>query len=104
MNKGARVVVVCEVVEVVEEQVELSLAQLCRCSSAEPSLVLELVAHGLLDPVGDAAEHWRFCGTSLALTRRAQRLIGDLGLNVAGAAMVIDLLERIERLERRQRA
>lgn len=107
MNKeGAGVVVVCEVVEVVEEQVELSLTQLCRSCAAEPTLVFELVAHGLLDPGGTDAgtEHWRFTGTSLALTRRAQRLIQDLGLNVAGAVVAIELLERIERLEHRQRS
>ena len=103
MNQDARVLVVCEAVEVVEEQVELSLEQLCRSCAAESTLVLELVAHGLLEPAGASTEHWRFAGTSLTLTRRAQRLIEDLGLNVAGAAVVIELLERIERLERQLR-
>ena len=101
MNHGQSVTVVCEVVQVVEEQLELSLHELCRCCGSDDALVHELVAHGLLDPLGQGPDEWRFCGPSLALTRRAQRLIDDLGVNAAGAAVVIDLLERIDQLEQR---
>jgi chaperone modulatory protein CbpM len=95
-------VVVVEVVQVVEEQLMLSLPELCRFAEAAPDLVHELVAHGVLDPAGDEPAQWHFGGTSLALTRRARRLMDDLGLNIAGAAVVIELLERIAALERRR--
>lgn len=99
-DQSTTATIVCDVVQVVEEQLEMSLPELCRCGGAPHGLVLELVAHGLLDPSGAGPEDWRFAGSSLALTRRAQRLIDDLGLNAAGAAMVIELLERIAQLER----
>jgi len=100
MNAQAVVVTVCSVVQVVEEQVEFTLAELCRSVAADDALVAELVAHGLLEPAGAGPESWRFSGASLALTRRALRLIDDLGVNAAGAAVAIELMERIDRLER----
>lgn len=100
MNGDDSVTLYCEVVQVVEEQVELSLAELCRCVGANAELVAELVDHGLLTPLAGPGDDWRFGGASLAVTRRAQRLMGDLGVNAAGAAVAIELLDRIERLER----
>jgi len=104
MNSDARVTIVCEVVQVVEEQVDLSLSELCRGCGTDDALVAELVAHGLLEPTGLGPDTWRFGGPSLALMRRAQRLIEDLGMNAAGAAVAIELLDRIDWLERRNRA
>ena len=100
MNTNAIVTITCEVVQVVERELELSLSELCRCGAADEMLVAELVAHGLLEPAGTAPETWRFAGPSLTVARRAQRLVDDLGLNAAGAAVVIELLERIDHLER----
>lgn len=100
MNAQAVVVSVCSVVQVVEEQVEFTLWELCSSCAADDALVAELVAHGLLEPAGAGPDTWCFNGASLAVTRRAQRLIDDLGVNAAGAAVVIELMERIDRLER----
>lgn len=100
MNRPTMVVAICQDVQVVEEQVEFTLVELCHSAAADDTLVAELVAHGLLEPAGVGVENWRFSGPSLALTRRAQRLIDDLGVNAAGAAVAIELLARIDRLER----
>jgi chaperone modulatory protein CbpM len=97
MSNGSSMLLVCEVVE---EQVEWTLAQLCHSCGAPEELVVELVACGLLDPAGRDPQAWRFGGASLGLTRRALRLMEDLGLNAAGAAVAIELLDRIDRLER----
>jgi chaperone modulatory protein CbpM len=97
MSNGASMLLVCEVVE---EQVELTLADLSRSCGAPEGRVVELVACGLLEPAGGPAGDWRFTGTSLGVARRALRLMEDLGLNAPGAAVAIELLDRIERLER----
>lgn len=102
MNSSRTLTLVCDVVRVVEEQLELSLPELCQRGGIDHKPALELVAHGLLDPVGHGPEEWRFPGPSLARTRRAQRLIDDLGVNAAGAVIVIELLERLDRLQRLQ--
>jgi hypothetical protein len=67
---------------------------LARRSGLHPDLVRRLVALDAVDPLdGDAA----------ARLARVMRLRRDLGLNVAGAALVCDLVARIEELEARRR-
>jgi hypothetical protein len=67
---------------------------LARRSGLHPDLVRRLIALDAVDPLDwDAA----------ARLARLVRLRRDLGLNVAGAALVCDLLARIEELEARRR-
>jgi len=75
--------------EVVEETVQLTLVQLCHACNAEADAVVELVAHGVLDPEGDDPRDWRFAGDSLR----------DLDVNMAGAALALDLMDRIDHLQ-----
>lgn len=86
--------------QVVEEEVQLSLTELCQASSAERELVLQLVEHGVIEPQGDAPQAWVFTGSSLQRTRVALRLLRDLELNLPGAALAVDLLDEIARLQR----
>lgn len=85
--------------EVIEESVQLTLVQLCRACDAEPEALVELVAHGVLDPQGGNSSDWRFAGDSLRRARLALRLIRDLGVNVAGAALALELMVRIDQLQ-----
>ncbi len=87
--------------EVVEEEVELTLVQLCRVSRLPAEQVFELVEEGIIEPVGRTRVHWRFRGTSVRRVRRAVQLRRDLGVNWAGAALALDLLEEIEALRAR---
>jgi chaperone modulatory protein CbpM len=86
--------------QVVEEEVQLSLTELCQASSAERELVLQLVEHGVIQPQGDAPQAWVFTGRSLQRTRTALRLLRDLELNLPGAALAVDLLDQIAQLQR----
>jgi chaperone modulatory protein CbpM len=86
--------------QVVEEDVELSLAELCRACDADSELVVQLVEQGLIEPRGSAPQAWVFAGASLRRTRVAVRLIRDLELNLPGAALAVDLLDEIARLQR----
>jgi MerR HTH family regulatory protein len=67
---------------------------LARRSGLHPDLVRRLIALDAVDP-----RDW----DAAARLARLARLRRDLGLNVAGAALVCDLLERIEELEARRR-
>ena len=86
--------------QVVEEDVAMSLADLCRACNAERGLVLQLVEHGVIEPQGSAPLAWVFTGTSLQRARVALRLLHDLELNLPGAALAVDLLDEIARLQR----
>jgi hypothetical protein len=67
---------------------------LARRSGLHPDLVRRLIALDAVDPLD-----WE----AAARLARLMRLRRDLGLNVAGAALVCDLLARIEELEARRR-
>jgi chaperone modulatory protein CbpM len=86
--------------QVVEEEVPMSLAELCQACGAEHELVLQLVAHGVIEPQGAGPQAWVFAGASLQRTRTALRLLRDLELNLQGAALALDLLDEIARLRR----
>jgi chaperone modulatory protein CbpM len=89
--------------EIFEEDIELSLADLCRACQLPAERVFELVEEGVIEPLGREPSRWRFHGISLRRVRCVQRLEEDLGVNVAGAALAIDLLEELERLRARLR-
>lgn len=87
--------------QVVEEEVTLSIDELSGACQVERTRIVELINHGLLQMHGGDAGH--FSGDALRRARLALRLQKDLDINVAGAALVIELLERIEALEARLR-
>ena len=86
--------------QVVEEEVPMSLAELCRACGTERELVVQLVEHGVVEPQGAGPQAWVFAGASLQRTRVALRLLRDLELNLPGAALAVDLLDEITRLQR----
>ncbi len=89
--------------EILEQDTELSLSELCRASRLPIEGVLALVEHGVIEPLGGEPAQWRFRGISLWRARAARRLGYELGLNTAGVALAIELLEEIERLRARLR-
>ena len=89
--------------EIVEEDLDLSLADLCRACGLPAEDVFELVQEGVIEPVGRDPKSWRFQGISVRRVRCVQRLQRDLGVNTAGAALALDLLVEMERLRARLR-
>jgi len=85
--------------EVLEESDLVSLADLCRSCTVETHTITTLVAEGILDPAGEDAEHWRFTIGSLRRVKTVIHLQRDLGVNLAGAALALELLDRIAELE-----
>jgi len=82
-----------------DEQAELSLIDLCCACSRSAEWVIQLVEVGVLEPINYQETHWRFAGYSLQRARTAMRLQRDLGVNFAGIALALNLLEEIEKLE-----
>jgi len=84
-----------------DEQTELTLNDLCRACSSSAEWIIELVEEGVLEPVGYQQTQWRFSGNSLQIAHTAMRLQRDLGVNLAGVALALDLLDEINTLQAR---
>ena len=89
--------------EVLDDDTELTLAELCRTCRLPAEEIFELVEHGVVEPVGRSPSGWRFHQVSIRRVRRAVRMERDLGLNAAGAALALDLLDELEALRARVR-
>ena len=88
---------------VLDTTVTFSLNQVCRACGMQQELVLEMVGEGVIEPVGDQPSDLRFTGETLVRAQRAARLVRDLDVNWPGAALALELLDELDRLERRFR-
>ena len=87
-----------------EGRTHLSTHQAATRCQVHPELIERFVQLGLCDPLAwdEAAQEWVFASDVVPLVRRILRLRRDLGINYAGIGVVLELLARIERLEREQ--
>jgi chaperone modulatory protein CbpM len=83
----------------VDDKKELTLAQVCKICQLTPMEIIEMINEGIVDPVGQHKKDWRFSYENVVRIRKVNRLLNDLSLNLAGAALVLHLLDKIEQLE-----
>jgi len=100
MENGNQQISIC----ILEEQTQLTLADLCRACAVHAERIIELVDAGVLEPQGREPARWIFVGASLHRARKALRLQRDLGIDLVGAALVLELLDEIDSLRTRLRA
>lgn len=87
------------VVEWFDDQHPLTLLQACQAANASAEFLHALIEHGVIEPQGQAPQQWRFTSISISKIKRASRLQQDLGLNTAGAALALELLDQITELK-----
>jgi chaperone modulatory protein CbpM len=80
------------------EDDSLTLGQLCRACGVHADWIISLVEESIIEPHGEDIRLWRFSGASLLRARSALRLQRDLGVNLAGIALTLDLIEELENL------
>lgn len=98
MNSGGLLAV--QTGTVIEDD-NLTLEQLCDAYGVQADWVVSLIEESIIEPQGDEMHLWRFSGTHLARVRSALRLQRDLGVNLAGIALALDLMEELENLRAR---
>jgi chaperone modulatory protein CbpM len=82
----------------------LHVEQLCRLTGLTTSVIVELVDLGALAaPRGGMPADWEMPATVLPRLRTVGRLMHDLGVNVSGAVLAVELLEAQKEMERRIR-
>jgi chaperone modulatory protein CbpM len=90
-------------IELIDEQTTFRVVDLCRSCSVQADLIESLVEHGILEPKGTQIDQWCFPSNSLRRTRITVNLQRDLGVNLAGAALALELLEHIDDLNAKLR-
>jgi chaperone modulatory protein CbpM len=76
----------------------LTIDEFSRVCAVERRQIIELVEEGVLVPVGSQRTEWRLPGDSLRRAQAAVRLQRDLGVNLAGVALALELMDELERL------
>tara|TARA_R110002073_G_scaffold21123_1_gene74885 strand:+ start:227 stop:538 length:312 start_codon:yes stop_codon:yes gene_type:complete len=82
----------------------LSLSELCEITVMPKNTIIEIVEQGIVEPIGDEPESWRFDTHMLVTTRKALRLHRDLDIDWSGIAFSISLLEELEQLREENKA
>lgn len=77
-----------------------TLAALAAEAGMHPDLVARYIDYGLIEPARSIAGEALFEARDVARLRTIQRLRSDLGVSLPGAAVIMDLLDRIERMQR----
>jgi chaperone modulatory protein CbpM len=96
---------------VLDEEHLLTLTEISQACAVQTGYIIELVDEGLLIPESgpeirpqEEPHFWRFTGEQMRRARVASRLQGDLGINLAGVALALQLLDEIEELRERLEA
>lgn len=79
----------------------LSREELCRICRVDADFIDAMLSEGVIDSLELPEEEPQFSEHDLWRVRVASRLQRDLAVNLAGAALALDLLEEIERLRSR---
>jgi chaperone modulatory protein CbpM len=86
--------------KLLEEDSEVTLAQLCDACAVHAEAIEAMMEEGIIAPVGGGMSRWRFKRSSVVRVRTVLRMQRDLNVNLAGAALALELLERIDKLQR----
>jgi chaperone modulatory protein CbpM len=99
--------------ELLDEQLRLTLRDMCRICGVHAEFLAELVDEGIIEFQVEGGrrgrdrrasmQRWRFDGIAVVRVQRAVRLQQDLGVNLAGVALALELLDEVERLRARHR-
>ena len=82
------------------EPEQLTLERLAACTGVHPALIEYFVDYGLLEPSTRMGPQRLFDPAGIARLRMIERFRRDLGVNLAGIAVILDLLERLTSLQR----
>jgi MerR-like DNA binding protein len=79
----------------------IAASEICELCRLDLQAVLELAELGVVAPREAVPGQWQLPATALPRLRIVGALIRDLGVNVSGAALALELLEAQRGLERR---
>ena len=81
-----------------DESISLGFSEICTLCQVKDDLVHEMIHEGVLVPEGSSQKNWRFNGLAVKKIHVTLRLQNDLGINLPGAALALNLLEELDEL------
>lgn len=94
--------------QLLDERLRFTLRDMCRVCGVHAEFLMELVEEGIIVPETPrrgrrmtAAHRWHFDGIAVVRVQRAVRLQQDLGVNLPGVALALELLDELESLRQR---
>lgn len=90
----------CEVIFWQTEHSRLNLRELADAAGVHPELIERFIEYGLLEPVASEAPDPLFGISAIERLRRIVRLRRDLGVNLPGVAVILEMRERMEQLQK----
>ena len=83
---------------IIENETRLTLRELCDACAVRAEYIIALVDEGFIEPSGMEKSHWCFTGVTIKRIQKAKRLQRDLGINLAGVVLAVELIDEIEYL------
>ena len=81
---------------IVEEDISMTLPELSQVCCVKTDYIIDLVEEGILEPFNNTlatdSSLWLFTGDSLKRVRMTVRLQQDLSVDLAGVALILEIL------------
>ncbi len=93
------------VVYIEDEQI-ITLADLCRGCTLPAEKVFDMIDYGIIEPLQRDAisSHWIFAAKCVPRLQTVVRLQRDLNINLAGAALALELMDEVKTLRQQVRS
>ena len=84
----------------------ITLADLCRGCALPAEQIVDMIDFGIIEPLqrGRLSSHWTFAAECLPRLQSVVRLQRDLDVNLAGAALALELLDEVKTLRQQVQA
>ena len=84
--------------ELIDDNATISLAQVCHLYHIPEELLIELLEHGLFHDITPPVERVTFNAFMLSRVQSARRLQEDLGVNLEGVILALELRDELENI------
>ena len=86
--------------ELMDDHKTISFTQVCHTYHISEDVLIELLEHGLFDEIKSPVKHANFNPSMLGRIQSAQRLLDDLGVNLQGVILALELRDELETVRR----
>lgn len=88
---------------IVDKNTLYTIKEICEACDIPTELLIELIEHGVIEPIGNTQAEWQFTAIALQRSQKAVRLQNDLDINLPGIALALDLLDELNQLRAKLR-